>query len=119
MAGNGISQGSFKMKDKDKTTQDTQIYLEIFIPEAMSQIMESYNNFLEKTGETKEVVEIKNFLEFHKACKAAISNIENILKLYQWVDKEESLGCTPEDIQRKIDEAEQTIKSHLDKIPSE
>lgn len=82
-----------------KTKAETKIYLETFLPDAVGDILESYQNFLNEKSPDKN----KDFLEFHKACKAAISNIEQLLKLYKWIEENEEKIPQGEDIKFLIE----------------
>lgn len=91
-----------------KTKEETQLYLEKFLPDAVGQILESYQEFLND----KDSEQNKEFLEFHKACKAAISNIEQLLKLYKWIeDHEEKLPCE-EDIKLMIEGSRERLRQY-------
>ena len=89
-----------------KTKEETQIYLEAFLPNAVGDILESYQNFLnDKDSEKNE-----EFLKFHKACKAAITNIEQLLKLYKWIDAQEDKSPHDEDIKLLLESSRKDLK---------
>jgi hypothetical protein len=109
------------MTEKITSKQETKIYVESFIPDAISRIMETYNEFMkaENVSELmmKETEKVKEFVEFHKAVKAALSNIEGLLKFYKWVEENEDLiGSDDEDIRLKIKKAQDNIVTDLSKI---
>ena len=72
------------------------LHLDSFLPDAIGTTLESYQTFLQAETERARKRELekvetqctaplsKEFLEFHKACKAALSNVEQLLKLTDW-----------------------------------
>jgi hypothetical protein len=109
------------MKKENKSKNETKIYMEMFIPDAISQIMDTYNEFMkaDKVSDlmTKDTEKVKEFVEFHKAIKAALGNIENLLKFYKWVEENEDIiGSDDEDIRIKIKKAQDNIVTDLSKI---
>ena len=109
------------MNKKNESKQKTKIYVEGFIPEAISQIMETYSEFMKADNVSdlmmKDAEKVKEFIEFHKGVKAALSNIENLLKFYKWVEEnEDMLSDDSEEIKVKIKKAEQNIITDLSKI---
>lgn len=75
-------------------TQNIDDLLELFLIEALPQIIEAYQEFLSKTNIEKE--DLDKFLEFHKACKMATANIEQLLKLQKsYAPESEVKALTP------------------------
>ena len=67
---------------RETITKETRLYLETFLPEALSKALESYHRF---SG--RDVVQdTKEFSDHHAACKVAISHVELLLKLAKWAD---------------------------------
>ena len=109
------------MTKKNKSKTETKIYVETFIPDAISRIMETYNEFMKAENVSdlmmKDTEKVKEFIDFHKAVKAALSNIEGLLKFYKWVEENEDvIGTDDEDIRIKIKKAQDNIVTDLSKI---
>lgn len=109
------------MTKEINSKQETKIYVESFIPDAISRIMETYSEFMKADNVSdlmmKDTEKVKEFIEFHKAVKAALSNIENLLKFYKWVEEnEDMISDDSEEIKVKIKKAEQNIITDLSKI---
>lgn len=97
----------------DKMTE-TQIYLEIFIPESASKVMDSLSDFI-KNNDAKEET-IKSFIDFHKAVKAALTNLESLLKLSKLLEESNQITTNVgDDIKAKIKQAELNIVRDLTK----
>lgn len=92
----------------EKTKEETQIYLEMFLPDAIEKFLGSYQSFLSNKGSKKTA----EFLEFHKACKAAISNVEQLLKLYKWIETHGENIPQSENIEKLIEESRARLKSY-------
>ncbi len=109
------------MNDDIKNEEKTNQQIENFLPDALRCIMASYENFI-KFGNSQEalnesVEDIKNFIEFHKACKVALTNIEILLKFYKLVEKKENTSDYIEQIKSEVKSAEKRISEDLNKIP--
>lgn len=92
---------------KDKK-EETRLYLETFLPDAVAQILESYQDFLND----KDSEQNQEFLAFHKACKVAISNVEQLLKLYKWIEEHGGKLPHEDDIKAMIENSRVRLKSH-------
>ena len=74
---------------QNKIEEQTKLYLEAFLPDALSNALESYQRF---SGAALEHKKTKDFLDHHKACKVAIAHVELLLKLSKSVDISENLN---------------------------
>ena len=109
------------MNKKSNSKNETKIYVETIIPDAISRMMETYNEFMKADNVSelmmKDTTAVKEFIDFHKAVKAALANIENLLKFYKWIEENEDLiGGQDEDIRIKIKKAQDNIVTDLSKI---
>lgn len=109
------------MDDDIKNEEKANQQIEDFLPDALRCIMASYENFI-KFGNSQEalnenVEDVKNFIEFHKACKVALTNIEILLKFYKLVEKKENTSDYLEQIKSEVKAAEKRISDDLNKIP--
>lgn len=89
-----------------EVTKETQLYLEKFLPSALSKAMQSYENF---SKQEKNYLDDDIFLEHHKACKVAISHVELLLKLAKSIEKPTQTNPYLEDM---IKQAKENIKKH-------
>ena len=106
------------------------LHLDSFLPDAIGTTLESYQTFLQAETERAKQRELtkaeegdiaplsKEFLEFHKACKAALSNVEQLLKLTDWSDVPQSTQDDYKRMERIIEEAEKRIEAHSTALKS-
>ena len=90
-----------------KTKEETRIYLEAFLPNAVGDILESYQDFLNGKDSEKN----EEFLKFHKACKVATTNIEQLLKLYKWIEEQADKLPHEDDIKLLIEASRDRLKN--------
>ncbi len=91
-----------------KTKEDMKLYFEAFLPDAISDILESCQKFLSN----KNPEESKDFLEFNKACKAALSNLEQLFKLYKESEIQDDKGLSHEALDRLYKKSHDRIGGH-------
>ncbi len=84
------------------------LYFEAFLPDAISNILESCQSFLS----SKDPEEAKNFLEFNKACKVALSNLEQLFKLYKDSELEENKIIEKEKLNNLLEKSRARIKNN-------
>lgn len=87
-------------------TKETQLYLETFLPTALSKAMKSYEDF---SKQDKNHLEDSVFLEHHKACKAAISHVELLLKLAKSIEQPDQKNPYLEGM---VQQAKENLKKH-------
>lgn len=84
---------SFK---KIKTLKALKKYLQKSLPEKVSRVIQSYDDFA-----SRPVAEdAKSFSAHHSACRSAVVHAETLLKLAKWTDEEASAppaSSSPED----------------------
>ena len=90
--------------------KSTRIYLEAFLPDALSNALESYQKF---STEEQEHQNAKDFSEHHNACKVAIAHVELLLKLAK------TIGMTKEknkeqnqELSKMLSLAEKNVLEH-------
>lgn len=67
-----------------KTIKALKTRIKKTLPEKISRVLESYENFL-----AQEVPDdAKGFTAYHSACKSAVVHAETLLKLSRWTDEE-------------------------------
>lgn len=78
--------GILAMKTKKiKTLKALKSRLKKTLPEKISEVMDSYDNFAEQPVPE----DAKGFSAHHSACKAAVVHAETLLKLAKWTDDTE------------------------------
>lgn len=94
---------------ENKIDEATRLYLEAFLPDALSNALESYQKFSEQE---KEHEKAKDFQDYHNACKVAIAHVELLLKLAK--QSEISAGCNKHDqeLAKMLSQAEAQVKQH-------
>ena len=97
---------------KIRTIKALKTRLKKTLPDKISKVIESYENFLEQ-GIPEDA---KGFNAHHNACKSAVVHAETLLKLAKWTDEEavqmveeksgdeESVLKMIEDVRNEIDE---------------
>ncbi len=70
---------------KIKTLKSLKQKLKKYLPQKISEVITSYENF----SETKAPVDAKGFSAHHSACKAAVVHAETLLKLARWTEDED------------------------------
>lgn len=101
------------MKTKNiKTLRALKGRLKKTLPEKISQVMESYENF----SELPIPDDAKGFSAHHNACKSAVVHAETLLKLARWTTDEENLNTAPpaDDLQEIIAEAQKEYDEFAD-----
>lgn len=68
---------------KNQIKEKTRLYLQVFLPEALSRALESYHRFSKREAPQDDA---KEFSAHHTACKVAIAHIELLLKLAKWAE---------------------------------
>lgn len=77
--------------NKDMIEDLTRQQIAAFLPDAISQTLKSYYRFAQQEAPEdktpgKNPVTTREFADYHKACKVAISHIELLIKLARWAD---------------------------------
>lgn len=95
------------MVTKIKTLRALKSRLKKTLPEKISKVIESYENFSEQAVPD----DAKGFSAHHSACKSAVSHAETLLKLARWTDNEAALKTEgdKDDIEQLIKEAKADI----------
>ena len=97
---------SFK---KIKTLKALKKYLQKSLPEKVSKVMESYDDFA-----ARPVAEdAKSFSAHHSACRSAVVHAETLLKLAKWTDEEVS-SSPPASPEADVMELLAAARSELD-----
>lgn len=91
---------------QEKIDEQTRLYLEAFLPDALSNALESYQKF---AAEEKKHETAKDFLEHHNACKVAISHVELLLKLTKRIEGSMQQN---QDLEKMIEQAKRNILEH-------
>ena len=89
---------------KVKTLKALKKCLKKILPEKVSQVLESYENFSEQPVPE----DAKGFSAHHSACKSAVIHAETLLKLSKWTEDENNSAATDapsDDILRLLGEA--------------
>lgn len=73
-----------KIKRKAKTIKALKKQLEKTLPEKISKVIESYDNFVEK-GIPEDA---KGFNAHHTACKSAVTHAKTLMELSKWTEGE-------------------------------
>lgn len=69
---------------KIKTLKSLKANLKKTLPQKISEVIESYENFAEQPAP----VDAKGFSAHHSACKSAVVHAETLLKLARWTEDE-------------------------------
>lgn len=72
---------------KIKTLKALKNRLRKTLPERISEVINSYENFSEQPVPD----DAKGFSAHHSACKSAVIHAETLLKLAEWTDEEETV----------------------------
>ena len=73
------------MKNKTiKTLKALKKVLKKTLPEKISQVLQSYENF----SQQNEPEDAKSFCAYHTALKSAISHVDTLLKLAKWMNED-------------------------------
>lgn len=88
---------------KIKTLSALKKRLKKTLPEKISAVMASYENFAEQPVPD----DAKGFSAHHSACKSAVVHAETLLKLARWTEDETSqpISGTTTDIEKLLQEA--------------
>ena len=88
---------------KIKTLSALKKRLKKTLPEKISEVMASYENFSEQPVPD----DAKGFSAHHSACKSAVVHAETLLKLARWTEDEtpQSISGTTTDIEKLLIEA--------------
>ena len=94
------------MKPKNiKTLKALKNKLKKTLPEKISSVMQSYEDFSEQPVPE----DAKGFTAHHNACKSAVVHAETLLKLARWTVDEETAApdlAVPDKLDRLLEEAE-------------
>lgn len=95
------------MKPKNvKTLKALKSKLKKTLPEKISSVMQSYEEFAEQPIPE----DAKGFTAHHNACKSAVVHAETLLKLARWTAEDTAALAAPEtvreDLDRLLEEAE-------------
>jgi len=98
---------------KNLINEDTKLYLEIFLPDALSATMSSYNDYILEKNKDKKPEE---FIDNHKALKLALGNIETLLKIMKLAPatSEKSKDTQLKDMLKLAKDREQENQDRLD-----
>lgn len=72
---------------KIKTLQSLKNTLKKTLPQKISEVIKSYEDF----SEQQAPVDAKGFSAHHTACKSAVIHAETLLKLARWTENDESI----------------------------
>ncbi len=101
---------------KIRTIKALKTRLKKTLPDKISKVIESYENFLEQ-GIPEDA---KGFNAHHSACKSAVVHAETLLKLAKWTDedvvliKEEKKDEEDDDVLKMIEEVRNEIDEFED-----
>lgn len=69
-----------------KSIEEMHIKLVDILPEAITRAVNSYHKF-----SSQDIIhDVKNFAAHHTACKVALLHVEHLIKLVQWLVKQDS-----------------------------
>lgn len=92
---------------KIKTLKALKNRLRKALPERISEVIDSYENFSEQSVPD----DAKGFSAHHSACKSAVIHAETLLKLAQWTEEEEPV--------KKLEENDNQILEILNEAQNE
>lgn len=84
---------------KIKTLKALKSRLRKTLPEKISEVIDSYENFSDQSIPD----DAKGFSAHHSACKSAVIHAETLLKLAEWTDEEETFKKTEDQEKRVLD----------------
>lgn len=98
---------------KIKTLKALKKCLKKNLPEKVSQVLESYENFSDRPVPE----DAKGFSAHHSACKSAVIHAETLLKLAKWTEDENpsvTENTPPDDILSLLNEARNELNGFND-----
>ena len=93
---------------KNKTLQSLKKQLKKTLPEKISDVIQSYEDFSKQSVPD----DAKGFTAHHSACKSAVVHAETLLKLAKWTDDSEEMLKNDDlsnDVLKLLDEAKEEL----------
>ncbi|MCB1530915.1 MAG: hypothetical protein H6853_04840 [Rhodospirillales bacterium] len=101
---------------KDKIKEETRLYLQEFLPEALTRALDSYHRFSEREAPQDDA---KAFSAHHTACKVAIAHIELLLKLAKWAELPDQDSENNQSLVKALSDAEENLRHYHEEYPDD